>query len=420
MTDSWKYGLALRDTSIWPYFLIMALFVAEAAFIQRTVPFFKRALAQEQADKKHISQLDGLRGLLALGVFFTHAECFRRLWITGSWGPPDSTFYSQLGVAPVAMFFLITGYLFWNKAQKTEHENWLTFFKHRIRRLVPAYLFAVLLIVLIVFRINHFQLRVPLLDLAKTGIGYLSFGLISAPTLNGFADAGQVCAYVFWSLRVEWMFYLIYPLLSWFARTRRSQLILLVLAVALELTLPMVRGHLLGKGKDGTFGLGTLLYFDFFLVSYFSVGMIAAYLRRNHSLRLLDTVPATLLGLAVTIAVLFFVPPVAGIREGILLGIPFIAVVFGNSFFGLLRLRPLILLGQISYSTYLLHAIVLYVGSRLLPPSENLATMSSPAFWLYTAAVGLLIVVPLSAFSYRYFEAPFMKGYGTKQPKLSA
>jgi peptidoglycan/LPS O-acetylase OafA/YrhL len=409
----------LRDTSLWPYFVIMALFVLEAAWIQRTVPFFKRALDQEQADKKHVMQLDGLRGLLALSVFFTHAESFRRLWRVGSWGLPDSGFYAQLAVAPVAMFFLITGYLFWTKAQNTQHQNWRTFFVHRVRRLVPAYLFAVLFILLIVFRITHFQLRVPVLNIARSLVGYLSFGLLPTPAFNGFEGAGQICAYVFWSLRVEWMFYLAYPFMAFFARTKRSQLLLLIIAIALQFGLPIVRQHMTGTGKAGTLGLGTVLYFDFFLLSYFSVGMLAAYLKKHHDLKLFDSTAASLVAIAVTAAVLFLTPPDAGLREGLLLGVPFVAVIFGNSFFGLLRLRPLILLGQISYSTYLLHAIVLYVGSHLLPPSENLVTMSPLAFWLYTAVIGLFVVA-LSAFSYRYFEAPFMKGYGVKKTPAAA
>jgi peptidoglycan/LPS O-acetylase OafA/YrhL len=409
----------LRDTSVWPYFAIMGLFLFEAALIQRTIPFFRRALAQEQVDKSHFMQLDGLRGLLALGVFFTHAESFRQQWITGKWLLPDSNFYSQLAVAPVAMFFLITGFLFWTKALKAKRENWATFFFHRIRRLVPAYLFALLLIVLVVAVSTGFQIRVPVSDIAKNLLKYLTFNLIPAGPLNGFQHTGDIYANVFWSLRVEWMFYLLFPFMSLLARTRRKQLILLSIAVALYFFLPLLHRSAdpNGGANGSSLGVGTLQYFIFYLVSYFSIGMAAAYLKKSYKLAFLTGTPATVIGIATALAIAFILPPAKGLLEGIMLGIPFVAVVFGNSFFGLLRLRPLVLLGQISYSTYVLHAIVLYSGNQLLARTINPGTLNPIQFWLFTAALGVLVVL-LSAFSYRWFEAPFMK-VATQPVKLA-
>jgi peptidoglycan/LPS O-acetylase OafA/YrhL len=73
--------------------------------------FTGRTLEQDIADQTHVTQLDGLRGLLALGVFFAHAQSYQIMWRSGRWGKSDSTFYGQFGIAPVAVSFLITGFL---------------------------------------------------------------------------------------------------------------------------------------------------------------------------------------------------------------------------------------------------------------------------------------------------------------------
>jgi peptidoglycan/LPS O-acetylase OafA/YrhL len=167
----------------------------------------------------------------------------------------------------------------------------------------------------------------------------------------------------------------------------------------------------------GTLGLGTIEYFLQYLVCYFSFGMFAAFLKKNFKLeRIANSVPATCLGIVLTGILLFFMAPRSGFPEGAALALPFLMIVFGNSFFGLLRIRPLILLGQISYSTYVLHGIILFTANHLLARTINMATISPLSFWLFTAVTGT-IVVCVSALSYRFFEAPFMKGYGVKRAK---
>jgi peptidoglycan/LPS O-acetylase OafA/YrhL len=403
----------LHDTSIWPYFSIMVLFLCEAWLIQATVPFFREVVQRERADIGRFIELDGLRGLLATGVFFTHAESFRLQELTGTWGLPPSAFYSQMGVAPVAMFFLITGFLFWSKAQNETGVDLAIFFKNRVRRLAPAYLLAVFLVGVIVARVSHFQLQVSTISLVESILGYLTFNLIPGPTLNGYKNASVIYANVFWSLRVEWMFYLLYPLLAVFARSVRRQLVLAALAGTLYVALPIVRPHLAVRDGFGTFGLGTLEYFNFYLISYFSFGMLVASLKKRFAPAWTRGVPASVSGIGVVIFLLCFLAPKASPVEGGLLAYPLLLIVFGNSFFGLLRFRPLVLLGQLSYSMYLLHAIVLYSADRIMARFVDVAHMSSMAFWLITAGTGIVVVL-LSAFSYRYFEAPFMKAHAAR------
>ena len=62
-----------------------------------------------------ISALDGLRGFLVIGVFLHHAAHWYMNIITGTWHGAPSQFYSNLGPACVALFFMITAFLFYGK-----------------------------------------------------------------------------------------------------------------------------------------------------------------------------------------------------------------------------------------------------------------------------------------------------------------
>jgi peptidoglycan/LPS O-acetylase OafA/YrhL len=401
--------IPIHYTSIAPYFVLMALFVAEAWAIQHAVPFFRSGL-KASTDRNRFVELDGLRGLLALGVFFTHSLSHQLLFATGHWDLPHSSFYAQMAVAPVAMFFLITGFLFWSRAQRGTLGTWREFLDRRFWRLFPAYFFCLILIGLIVAVRTGFTLRVPVFNLLRSALSSLSFGLISGPPWNGYLDVGLINANVFWTLRVEWMFYLSLLFLAFFARTARRQLVLLAIAVGIYFALPPLLPYCRVAGF-GTFGLGTLSYFDFYLVAYFSAGMLAAFIHERFRLKwLAGSSVASVTAIALIVVVYAFLAPVASPLEGMILGIPFLLIVYGNSFWGFLRIRPLVMLGQISYSTYLLHPIVLYTGFTFVAPALHISTLTPLAFWIFIAINGLAVVA-LAAFSYRFFEAPFLKGF---------
>jgi peptidoglycan/LPS O-acetylase OafA/YrhL len=82
-------------------------------------------------------------------------------------------------------------------------------------------------------------------------------------------------------------------------------------------------------------------------------------------------------------------------------------VAYGNSLFGLLKLKSSILLGEISYSIYLLHGIVLYVLFTFLGFVQiNHFTIIEYSFGL--AAVGA-IVIGFSTITFITIEKPCIK-----------
>src|SRR5262249_44645534 len=84
-------------------------------------------------------------------------------------------------------------------------------------------------------------------------------------------------------------------------------------------------------------------------------------------------------------------------------GVFFIAVACGNSFFGLLRTRGALLLGECSYSIYLLHGTILYLLFVVGAPIINaLSTSEIPAALPLTA----LIIACVASVSFRFIERP--------------
>ena len=108
--------------------------------------------------ENRISNIDGLRGYLALGVFFHHFIITYYWQKTGIWQRSPENFYNNLAELSVSMFFMITGYLFFKVILKNDLDVKL-FFKKRFFRLVPIYYFVVIIILLFVSDINIIFLK---------------------------------------------------------------------------------------------------------------------------------------------------------------------------------------------------------------------------------------------------------------------
>lgn len=364
---------------LWGLALVM-LCMTLAQAIVRLVPFYANEVGALNASR--YGTIDGVRGFLALAVFLTHALSSFHWYSTGQWEWPPSMFYTLCGRIPVALFFMITGFLFWRKAI-AGRLDWRMLYFSRLRRLAPLYLFCVPFVFVLIGIKTGWTLQVEMKTLFVSMVRWLGLGVLGRPDVNGLTGT-FIIATAFWTLQYEWLFYLALPLMAMFATPRKIPALALLFAIGL-LVLP-----------------------DRAVAINFAFGMGAA-----HVLSLLPKADgfrsgrAALLALAGLVIVGLYGLDEYGILQSALIFPIFLSLVYGNTFFGLLNTRSARLLGMVSYSLYVVHCIVLYGCLHALDKLVPIASMAPAQFWLVIGLIGVIVVF-ISTLTFRWIEYPFM------------
>jgi peptidoglycan/LPS O-acetylase OafA/YrhL len=394
-------GGVLQVTSVVPFFALMTVFVSLGYFICRKLTPYNSLVRQLPAKNGYSLELESMRGILALAVVVHHAVVWYLLMYAQTYeiSGPNATFYSQLGTAPVCFFFFITGFLFWSKLLSNPKPPLRTFLVARFRRLLPAYLSAAALVLTLVALLTHFQLNDSVANVVRDAFRVV---LGKAPELNGLKSAPWLWA-VTWTLQLEFLFYLLVPFLGWFAQTLWKTLLFIGgcnVVYAASFAVDRYHPHLPG------FSLLQALLRS--LSFTFCIGFVAAHLVKIAAIReFARSVFAAPLAAAMILATMCWLPTRHGGFESLALAIPFVAIAGGCDFWGALRTRTLLFLGQISYSVYLIHCLV--YGAILIPMSGALRSeMKSPlTYWTIMLLAGPVIIGMATLWN-RTFELPFM------------
>lgn len=343
----------------------------------------------------HLSSIDGLRGYLAFLVFIHHSARWFFYLRTGDWDVLPSRVYVAFGQASVLVFFMITGFLFYSKilAGRKRDIDWMHLYLSRVLRLTPAYFVAMALLVGIVAVVSHGRLHESPAAVASEIGRWLAFTLPGFPDINGITYTWVIIAGVTWSLRYEWLFYLSLPALAIATRVRTPlalQALGVVALVAVFFMLAFRHSHLI------------------FVLAF--VGGIAAAIAVQYRW-LTDRLKGT--GAALAVAALLVLqagvlPSSNSVPSILVLSAVFLVIASGNTLFGLLELRVSRMLGEMTYSIYLLHAIVIYTVFRFAVGFDRIRHLSAAEYW----GVVLLItpvVIGLSFASFRCVELPCMR-----------
>lgn len=386
--------------SIWFYFGLMTVYLLLAWGFSHWLPFFRQIYFEEKHSGRQLS-IDGLRGMLALSVFFLHAAEFYGYRTSGRWLPPPSNVFAQFGVLAVTLFFFITGYVFWRKLSRQSHIPAVPFLYARLARLGPAYLFACVWLFLLTASVSAFHRHVSHVLLIGQGAAWLSL-LGSGHEINAM-PLTKIWLGPAWTLRAEGYFYLSLPLLGWFARNRKRLFLLVGVAAILAFLIGLIHK----AGLAGAFVEMVRSYF-FFLACMFSVGMATATLRATDRMKeFAQGRLASLVCLGLLAMVLVWIHPAYGYAESCCLALPFLCICWGNTFFGLLTSRPALFLGRISYSFYLLHLLTLASADALLGKVLNPTQHGVLAFWAFAGVCGAVALV-IASVSYQFLEHPFL------------
>lgn len=79
------------------------------------IKYISNELGIELINSGRFTAIDGLRAYLSLFVFFHHFFIFYKWKESGKWEKPEILFIDDLGQVSVAIFFIITGFLFIGK-----------------------------------------------------------------------------------------------------------------------------------------------------------------------------------------------------------------------------------------------------------------------------------------------------------------
>ncbi|MDF2434018.1 MAG: hypothetical protein JWP44_3649 [Mucilaginibacter sp.] len=351
--------------------------------------------------RQRIQTLDGLRFLAAIGVLWIHAWTFfgnPRYYI----GPIDIAAILAIGGNGVDLFFVISGfcmYYFYASKNEFSYHDFYRFIIKRWVRLSPAF-YAIAIVYIIIA--NH--------DIAVDMIYLLN----SVFYLNAIFPQYNIASH-FWTLGVEWQFYLIIPfLLIYQNKIGFKKIFIGVFGIVFFIGVISV---FIFKDQYDWF-----TNFIFFRGIEFGCGVIAARLLIKSNSYLKSRILWLLMFLAITYVgrafisrqVLALSPYYYNLYK--LLGF----IIMGGGFAGILYLAVtsvkwlnLILgnklfkkMGKISYSFYLWHALVFPIIAgyiiRFLPISKGIMLP------VITTIISTIVLYPVSQLSYNLLEKPFL------------
>lgn len=338
--------------------------------------------------------LDGLRGILAFGVVTHHALTAYIYFTTGAWDWSRNPVLNHLGQTTVAIFFMITGFLFTEKCT-ARSLNWRSLYISRIARLAPLYSIVVVIVFAAVLALSDFTLRVPPAELLKQFVQWLAFVCLGRPDINGMAMSWTLIAGVNWSLKFEWAFYLFgVPLLFAVSRvlSRGSMFVGSLGLLAAAIVLVGIRGELDGAP----------LY-----MLHFLCGITSAFIYENKLGRAVISSRMFHLVAASSAILLGFVPNSHNALALVVALLIFLASIGGLSIFGILKRPSAVWLGDISYGVYLIHGLILYATLYALREHGLLPYFGSPLFIGILPTIGAVVTI-LASLSYVYIEKPMI------------
>jgi peptidoglycan/LPS O-acetylase OafA/YrhL len=141
----------------------------------------------------------------------------------------------------------------------------------------------------------------------------------------------------------------------------------------------------------------------------FLFGIGAAYFVRREDIRnYLSGKRGSIIALTILFAVVVIFHTTFHWFSIILLAIVFFIISCGNTLFGILSNNLSRILGEISYSMYLLHGITLFITFKFIIGFRRAATFSPFEHWL-TILCCSAFLIPFCSLTFHFIEAPAMR-----------
>ncbi len=331
---------------------------------------------------KYRAEIDGLRAIAVLSVILAHANF--------------STFGG--GFIGVDVFFVISGYLITTVILE-EYDggrfSLIGFYERRARRILPALFFVLLCTVpaawiwLLPDAYEAFSKSLMMATLSLSNIYFLRKTDYFAP------DSSEVPLLHTWSLGVEEQFYALFPLLFMFRLKVRT-----IFKIVLTVTL----ASLVASEFGARFFPSANYYLLPTRIWEILAGSVCAFLVFGKT-RWVNG-PLALAGVIMVLAAVFLFDPTTRVPSLIAL-LPVLGTCASLLFASretwagrMLSFSPLVWIGRISFSLYLWHQPIFAFW--------RIRSLETPSHWVMGGLI--LVVLALSALSWRFIEQPFRRG----------
>ncbi|HAT5004545.1 acyltransferase family protein [Serratia marcescens] len=342
--------------------------------------------------KERIDGPDILRGFAAISVIVVHLIASSQI----DFGHVITLIGSKF-TASVTLFFTISAFSIayaYNDGfiNKTDFKN---FYIKRFFRLAPLFYLAMIVEGVIIY--YAFQHTPSAFEVLMSGT--FLFNLVPKMQ-DGIVWAG-------WSLSIEWVFYLLYPVIFIFSNNKKTIVVLWMLCVFISSSIAKV------QAEPIEIYMNILNHMVFFISGIF----VYLYLKELQVLGAnLGRYSGFVSGLIMSslMALLIYCFAQDGYPFNIYIVYPLIWVgMIASSIIGipaLINNRFTRFLGKASYSIYLMHGIVLYllkaVGTYRW---VDTFAVSGPMKFLISILITAVLTIAISYLSYRYIEEPGIK-----------
>lgn len=372
-----------------------------------------------KANRPRLPALTSLRFFAALHVVIFHLYTMH---ITA--GPVWYQRLSSIGYVGVGLFFVLSGFIL---VYTYAGRSWTTrsFWQARFARIYPAYLFSLFvtapsfLFATVVLRSTN----IPFYTWFKSHL-FLSWGLPPLLLQSWIPQAALAWNSPAWSLSDEAFFYLVFPLLIGWLVKRSGRGLMGLAFFAWSFSLLLSYGYAIVK-PDGVlhvddqslhlFWLDIVKFHPLARIPEFLVGVCVGLLFLRNSVDRKWGTPLMFSGVLFSIVVVAFGPriPYAVLHDSVLIP-AFGAIIYGlalrPNWARILEIKPLQLLGDASYSLYLLHSLMIGIYFNPFQAMHNQGFIH--------VVIGIAIMAGISVLAYLFIETPARQWLCPKQKQL--
>jgi peptidoglycan/LPS O-acetylase OafA/YrhL len=351
----------------------------------------------------HLSGLNGIRAIAALAVVFNHVT-----WALPDFGldryvlgklPAGLAKGMSLGNFGVSIFFGLSGFLITFlllEEKKLGEINIRHFYLRRILRIWPLYYayFALSVITLIAYN----------LPFETTFLVYYIFLL---PNVLFILHGGVQLIGHYWSIGVEEQFYAFWP---WIINKSKS-ILFVTITTCVSLVILKCAAHYYDlQWRNGEASWAYLIFhvtrFQCMLIG--AIGAILYFDKNKTFLRLTDNYVSQAISWTAVFLAAVDRFHISSVLDNEIFSLVTVVIIVGqvrkSHRIVNLELLPFEYLGRISYGIYVIHPIVIFYLSRVIPVNDD----AKFASYLLVYSSVFVATVVIAHFSYHFFERRFL------------